>query len=497
MPSETKNFVGDDALEAGDWDIIIMQHSVFGSAQPDTYDASIDTIIEHVRETNPNAVLVWNMTWMAPVDDELLAIAEEGGSPGFSKSYSNYTKSPLDREAQTLMYEMIAGAVKEKIYTDNRFAYILPSATMMQNALTATSDKVMYRDYIHGSDYGRLMNAYLWYSMLTGKTITEPAVKQIPGALRQATANQNDDLALTQRMQDILVESVNNAIRNPYQETVSKYQQKEALKVLAIGNSFSQDAMWHLEEIARSEGYTDVKLGTLYIGGSTLKTNWTKADGDLADYQYYYNYDGNWKNSGAYNTSISQALAEQEWDVVTLQQASGSSGKESTYEPYLANLIEYVQTNEPNAKIIWHQTWAYSQDSTHDSFPDYDSDQLTMYNAITEATKAAVVPYMTSGDIVKLIPAGTAIQNARTSYVGDEFDRDGYHLNIMGRIVAATTWYSVLTGDTLDELSAFYFNDHHISGKPRATLTNADRLMILEAVNNAIEEPWQVTAFAD
>ena len=500
VPSETKQYVGYNALVAEDWDIIVMQHSVFGSGQPETYDESIDTIIHYVNshKTNPDAILVWNMTWMPPVDDELLATAEvEGRSPGFGKSYSLYTKDPLDREAQTMMYDMISGAVREKIHTDDRFAYVLPSATMMQNALTATSDKVMYRDYIHGSDYGRLMNAYLWYSMFTGKTITEPAVKQIPGALRFDSANRNEDLVLTQRMQDILVESVNNAKKNPFDETVSQYQKKESLKVLSIGNSFSQDAMWHLEEIARSEGYVDVKLGILYIGGSSLKTNWEKASDDLPDYQYYYNYDGNWENSGDYNTSIAQALAQQEWDIVTLQQASNGSGQSNTYEPYLGNLIEYVQTNEPDAKILWHMTWAYAQDSTHSSFPNYNSDQMTMYNAITAATQDTVVPHMTAGDISALIPSGSAIQNARTSYAGDEFDRDGYHLNINGRIVAAATWYSVLTGDTLDELSAFYFDDHFISGKPNVTLSNADREMIVEAVNNAIANPYQVTAFAN
>jgi len=225
VPSETRNFVGYDAIVAEDWDIIVMQHSVFGAGKPETYDDSITTIIDYVNahKTNPNAVFVWNMTWMPPVDAELLASAEvPGRSPGFSKSYISCTKDPLDREAQTMMYEMITGAVEEKIATDSRFTYVLPSATMMHNALSATSDQVMYRDYIHGSDYGRLMNAYLWYSMFTGKTITEPAVTKIPGALRYASANQSNDLTLTQRMQDILVESVGNAIENPYELTASE-----------------------------------------------------------------------------------------------------------------------------------------------------------------------------------------------------------------------------------------------------------------------------------
>ena len=495
VPKETKNYVGYDAIVAEDWDIIVMQHSVFGSAQPNTYDESIDTIIDYVNthKTNPNAIFVWNMTWMPPVDSELLATAEAAGkSPGFSKSYSSYTKTPLDREAQTMMFDMIADAVADKVCSDNRFAYILPSATMMQNALTATSDKVMYRDYIHGSDYGRLMNAYLWYSMFANKSITELKVDKIPGALRFA---EETDMALTQRLKDVLVESVSNAKAAPYSTTKSAYQKEDSFKVLAIGNSFSMDNMWHLEDLARSEGYTDVKLGILYIGGSSLETNWKNADGDLAKYRYYYNYDANWEDTGGQNFPISQALAEQDWDIVTLQQASGNSGQDNTFEPYLANLIDYVQKNEPGAKIVWNMTWAYAQDSTHSSFPNYDNDQMTMYNAIIGAVENVVVPYVTAGQIDKIIPCGTAVQNARTSFVGDKFNRDGYHLNILGRILTACTWYSVLTGNELDEISVNYFNDCHINKS--MTLTDADKDMIVEAVKNAIDKPYQITPFAD
>lgn len=37
-----------------------------------------------------------------------------------------------------------------------------------------------------------------------------------------------------------------------------------------------------------------------------------------------------------------------------------------------------------------------------------------------------------------IIPTGTAIQNARTSFVGDHMNRDGYHLDLkIGRYTAA------------------------------------------------------------
>src|SRR5690606_6650917 len=38
-----------------------------------------------------------------------------------------------------------------------------------------------------------------------------------------------------------------------------------------------------------------------------------------------------------------------------------------------------------------------------------------------------------------------AIQNARTSYIGDNFTRDGYHLDLnIGRYTASCAWFEIL-----------------------------------------------------
>ena len=47
----------------------------------------------------------------------------------------------------------------------------------------------------------------------------------------------------------------------------------------------------------------------------------------------------------------------------------------------------------------------------------------------------------------QVIPAGTAIQNGRNTLIGDNFTRDGYHLDLgIGRYTAASTWFEALTG---------------------------------------------------
>ena len=81
-----------------------------------------------------------------------------------------------------------------------------------------------YRDYIHTTDLGRLIAAYTWYCTLTGRQVTELQLDVIPGFLRHNAADQKTDLALTETQKAIVLESVQNALANPYQVTQSQYQ---------------------------------------------------------------------------------------------------------------------------------------------------------------------------------------------------------------------------------------------------------------------------------
>jgi len=67
-----------------------------------------------------------------------------------------------------------------------------------------------------------------------------------------------------------------------------------------------------------------------------------------------------------------------------------------------------------------------------------------MYNMICDAASQM---FQDCVSVAGIIPSGTAIQNGRTSYLGDSFNRDGYHLEInYGRFTAACTWLEALTG---------------------------------------------------
>jgi hypothetical protein len=224
----------------------------------------------------------------------------------------------------------------------------------------------------------------------------------------------------------------------------------ETIKVLAIGNSFSVDAVEnYLSEMARADGITLI-IGNLYIGGCSLARHWKNADGDLPEYSYRkIGADG--IKTTTENYRLSAALADDQWDVITFQQVSQDAGRYATYFPFLPDLMQYVQARatNPQVKFFFHQTWAYAENSTHGGFANYDRDQIKMYRAIVETVRRVCDEV----GLKTIIPSGAAIQNGR-AVLGDIFCRDGFHLDWgLGRFTAAATWYEQLTGRAAPENS--------------------------------------------
>ncbi len=256
----------------------------------------------------------------------------------------------------------------------------------------------------------------------------------------------------------------------------------QSLKILAIGNSFSVDAMQHLYTVAKAEGVGEVVLGNLYLGGCTLDTHMTKAVSGARDYKFYKNTNGEWISTPA--SSFLDGLQNEDWDIITMQQGSPKSGLAQEYQPYLDQLISFVHENKtnPDAKLYWHMTWAYQSDSTQTAFRRYNNNQMTMYLGIVDALQQAVEP---TEAFSGLLPVGTAIQNARTGFVGDTLTRDGFHLSDLGRLIASYTWYAVLDGQPLHTVN--------LDKVASQTLTEAHKRLIVDAVNAAIANPYAVT----
>ena len=254
----------------------------------------------------------------------------------------------------------------------------------------------------------------------------------------------------------------------------------KSIYILAIGNSFSLDAMEYLYQILQELGYSDIYLGNLYIGGCTLQTHASNISSNADAYVYVTNSTGKWRSKSGGNASA--AMKERDWDFVSMQQASGSSGMPDTFEPYLSTIVAAVKQNCPYARRIWHMTWAYQSNSTHSEFSKYGKNQITMYNAILNCVKTKVE---SRGDFSFVIPCGTAVQNLRTSYLGDTITRDGFHMSYdVGRYLTGLMWARQITGKSIAG----------INYKPSAYTYTADQITVIkDAVEKAYNRPYEIT----
>lgn len=251
-----------------------------------------------------------------------------------------------------------------------------------------------------------------------------------------------------------------------------------AVKLLAIGNSFSEDAVEnYLHDLAVADGQSII-IGNMYIPGCPLELHAYNKQHDCRAYRYR-KIEADGKMTQKDSMQLSKALINERWDYVSLQQASQLSGVYMSYQPYLHELVNYIHQLAPQAQVIFHQTWSYAQNSTRAGFEYYGHDQLKMYHAIVSASRQAAK----DEGIRIVIPVGTAIQNARTSGYGDTMNRDGFHLHLIyGRYTAACTWYAKLFG-------------RKVSGNkyaPKGMTAEQTRWSQLSA-DQAVKYPWRIS----
>ena len=256
------------------------------------------------------------------------------------------------------------------------------------------------------------------------------------------------------------------------------------IKLLMIGNSFSQDTVTWMADIAKSAGYTDILIGNLVIGGCDIEKHYGNALDNSRVYTFDYYENGAWKQKNS--QSMKDGIVYADWDFISLQQVSGKSGLKVTYNSSLTNWATYVletATND-NVKLLWNMTWAYQTGSTHADFSSYSKDQMKMYNMIVDAVTSKIV---TNEQFAAVSPAGTAIQNARTSYIGDDWTRDGYHLSeTRGRFVSGLTMFCLITGAS----------PYDVSFRPTVSgekMTEKELQVAQESVANALANKFTVT----
>lgn len=230
---------------------------------------------------------------------------------------------------------------------------------------------------------------------------------------------------------------------------------KEKLKVLNIGNSYTEDATALLERIAIASGsdLSDMCIYQAIRASGSFKT-W---------YDRYYgidNYARGYKISkvlGGIDADITtgeemgtdcslfkNALDHEQWDIIIINQVSDYA---PYYEEwlttseggYLDEFMSLLKEKQPQAAIgflLVHSYWDDYRKNTERS-------SYLRWMLIANSVKRLCEDY----DIDLVIPYGTAVENLRCSSLNNEYDltRDGLHCGFgLCRYTAACCYYESL-----------------------------------------------------
>ena len=158
--------------------------------------------------------------------------------------------------------------------------------------------------------------------------------------------------------------------------------------------------------------------------------------------------------------SLQVALKQENWDFISLQQASPKPNKLnletqlSMATSYAKQIYEYLKEQFPMSKLYWHETWAYEigYDRSNGQIPDVAT-QTLQYEINRDLSSA-----ITQANGVDMVPSGDAWQIARQNpVIGDHLcegtDKnngagDHYHDGNTGggQYLNACVWFEVLTG---------------------------------------------------
>ena len=241
----------------------------------------------------------------------------------------------------------------------------------------------------------------------------------------------------------------------------------DTLHLFLIGNSFSQNASRYLPQLAKEGGHHLV-IGRAELGVCSLEKHWELVE--LAEAS------PNDPKGKPYNgKSLRMLLSEGVWDVVTLQQYSKLSGDQATYMPYARKLYDFIKSLQPNAKVVFHQTWAYRSDSRDfsqigpDRFAKSEKEMWQKSRAAYRAVAAELgVEIIPVGDIFHKVNSGNkafrkdkkyddknpvypALPDQKYSlhagYYWDSSHKlnfDSHHANDAGCFLASLVWLSLI-----------------------------------------------------
>ncbi len=189
----------------------------------------------------------------------------------------------------------------------------------------------------------------------------------------------------------------------------------QELKVLMIGNSFSVCVGSNLPQIVKSVPEKRIELTSAYIGGCSLERHWNniekaEQDPEFKPYEIKEWDSNDLRKQAKRKGNVNELLKNNQYDIITIQQASPLSWDADSYQPFADQLIAYLKKQAPNAEIIVQQTWAYRSDDgrIHPQKHSWPFDQAGMHDRLTAAYQKLAAQHG-----FRVIPMGDAVQLSR------------------------------------------------------------------------------------
>lgn len=280
------------------------------------------------------------------------------------------------------------------------------------------------------------------------------------------------------------------------------------LRILFIGNSFTDDAVKHLPGMIRAAGLgSRITMAQMYYGGRIMQeyNDWTKADYTLYKFEAG---DSGW-TTHADKVSIADVVACGRWDIITMQEHTGNwhgwiwnSDEKSCFDGMFSKL-NAAQSTTPKYWYIFSQAYfrmtnigTGSRDYMTWPLENTRAAQLSMYSVISEFAGKVMENCPFDG----ILATGTMLQNLRTSELDNSMDltRDGYHMDYgITRYGAACLLFESLVtpkfGVNLDSNTYRYSSSSTEDGKYSTPVTNDNAPIALAAARYAKAKPFEIT----
>ena len=291
------------------------------------------------------------------------------------------------------------------------------------------------------------------------------------------------------------------------QPAKDKYEQ--SLKVLSIGSSFGVNTFVQFPAICRLSGI-EIIAGNLYKGACTLSdvADICKDGGSFAAGTIYTSDNPQWVSSCA---GIIDMLQLYDWDIIILQRsAPGNPGGSDRWTPDmesdLAYVINYVCESLPKRPLFLFNS-GFSRPVC--SIGSREK-QLESVNNIMSTAKIVSDTFN-----IDIIPSGTAIHNARTTWLSSvetfnslhyeipDLAGEGDHLDTgLGSFILGCLLFEQICGNTFNlhigksmiipRLSDVHNNAAGFADSNFTQPTQNQAMVAIESALAAIKNPYQI-----